>query len=81
MRSKHPQVYFCDPMNSPITARLECTCFIMDKPKQYSLNFSPQANNTDRRSPVRYELGFYIPFFIVRRENLKSYVALTGWAL
>jgi hypothetical protein len=35
-------------------------------------------------SPVRYELGFYIPDDIVhshRREKLKSYIALTGWTL
>jgi hypothetical protein len=34
-------------------------------------------------SPVRYELGFYIPGDGIleshRRENLKSYTALTGW--
>jgi hypothetical protein len=34
---------------------------------------------------VRYELGFYIPEDDIlrshRRENLKSYIALTGWAL
>jgi hypothetical protein len=36
-------------------------------------------------SPVKYELGFYIPEDAIlhshRRENLKSYIALTGWAL
>jgi hypothetical protein len=36
-------------------------------------------------SPVRYELGFYIPEDAIlhshRRENLKSYIALTGWTL
>jgi hypothetical protein len=36
-------------------------------------------------SPVRYELGFYIPEDGIhrnhRRENLKSYVALIGWNL
>jgi hypothetical protein len=36
-------------------------------------------------SPVRYELGFYIPlddiFHSRRCENLKSYIALTGWTL
>jgi hypothetical protein len=36
-------------------------------------------------SPVKYELGFYIPeesiFHSHRRENVKSYIALTGWAL
>jgi hypothetical protein len=36
-------------------------------------------------SPVKYELDFYIPeddvVHIHRRENLKSYMALTGWAL
>jgi hypothetical protein len=36
-------------------------------------------------SPVRYELSFYIPEDDVlhshRHENLKSYIALTGWAL
>jgi hypothetical protein len=36
-------------------------------------------------SPVRYELGFYIPEDGIldshRHENLKSYVALTGWTL
>jgi hypothetical protein len=35
--------------------------------------------------PVRYELGFYIPAGGVvhgySRENLKSYIALTGWTL
>jgi hypothetical protein len=35
--------------------------------------------------PVRYELGFYIPEDDILhshcRENLKSYIALTGWAL
>jgi hypothetical protein len=32
--------------------------------------------------PVRYELGFYIPEDDIhshRRENLYSYIALTGW--
>jgi hypothetical protein len=36
-------------------------------------------------SPVRYELGFYIHEDVIlhghRRENLESYIALTGWAL
>jgi hypothetical protein len=36
-------------------------------------------------SPVRYELGFYIPedgiLHSHRRGNLKSYIALTGWTL
>jgi hypothetical protein len=36
-------------------------------------------------SPVKYELGFYIPeddiLYSQRRENLKSYIALTGWTL
>jgi hypothetical protein len=36
-------------------------------------------------SPVRYELGFYIPEDYIlhshRRENLKSYIALTSWTL
>jgi hypothetical protein len=36
-------------------------------------------------SHVRYELGVYIPedgiLHSHRRENLKSYIALTGWAL
>jgi hypothetical protein len=36
-------------------------------------------------SPVKYELGFYIPEDDIlhshRRENLKSYMALTGWTL
>jgi hypothetical protein len=36
-------------------------------------------------SSVNYELGFYIPEDDIlrshRRENLKSYIALTGWAL
>jgi hypothetical protein len=36
-------------------------------------------------SPVKYELGFYIPEDDIlhshRRETLKSYIALTGWAL
>jgi hypothetical protein len=36
-------------------------------------------------SPVQYELGFYIPEEDIlhshRRENVKSYIALTGWAL
>jgi hypothetical protein len=36
-------------------------------------------------SPVKYELGFYIPedgiLHSHRRENLKSYIALTGWTL
>jgi hypothetical protein len=36
-------------------------------------------------SPVRYELGFYIPEDDIlhshRRENIKSYIVLTGWAL
>jgi hypothetical protein len=34
---------------------------------------------------VKYELGFYIPEDDIlhghSRENLKSYIALTGWAL
>jgi hypothetical protein len=36
-------------------------------------------------SPVRYELGFYTPedgiLHSHRRENLKSYIPLTRWAL
>jgi hypothetical protein len=36
-------------------------------------------------SSVRYELGFYIPENEIRlsqrRENLKSYIASTGWTL
>jgi hypothetical protein len=36
-------------------------------------------------SPVKYELGFYIPedgiLHSHRREHLKSYIALNGWAL
>jgi hypothetical protein len=36
-------------------------------------------------SPVRYELGFYIPedgiLHSHSRENLKSYTAVTGWIL
>jgi hypothetical protein len=36
-------------------------------------------------SPVRYELGFYTPedgiLHSQGRENLKSYIALTGCAL
>jgi hypothetical protein len=36
-------------------------------------------------SPVKYELAFYIPedgiLHSHRRENLKSYIALTGWAI
>jgi hypothetical protein len=36
-------------------------------------------------SPVRYGLGFYIPedgiLHSHSRENLKSCIALTGWAL
>jgi hypothetical protein len=36
-------------------------------------------------SPVKYELGFYIPKDDVlhshRRDNLNSYIALSGWAL
>jgi hypothetical protein len=36
-------------------------------------------------SPVRYELGFYIPGDDILHshccENLKSYIALTGWTL
>jgi hypothetical protein len=36
-------------------------------------------------SPVRDELGFYIPedgiLHSHRRENFQSYIALTGWSL
>jgi hypothetical protein len=36
-------------------------------------------------SPARYELGFYVSEENIvhsdRRENLKSYIALTGWVL
>jgi hypothetical protein len=36
-------------------------------------------------SPVKYELGFYIPEDDILhshcREDLKSYIALTDWAL
>jgi hypothetical protein len=36
-------------------------------------------------SPVKYELEFYIPedgiLHSYRRENFKSYIALTGWTL
>jgi hypothetical protein len=35
--------------------------------------------------PERYELGFYIPKVDIlhshRREDIKSYIALTGWTL
>jgi hypothetical protein len=35
--------------------------------------------------PVKFGLGFYIPEDDIihshRRENLKSYIALTGWTL
>jgi hypothetical protein len=34
---------------------------------------------------MKYELGFYIPEDAIlhghRRENLRSYIALTGWDL
>jgi hypothetical protein len=36
-------------------------------------------------SPVKYDLGFYIPEDDILhshcRENLKSYIVLTGWTL
>jgi hypothetical protein len=36
-------------------------------------------------SPVKYELGFYIPEDVILlsncRENLRSYIALTVWIL
>jgi hypothetical protein len=36
-------------------------------------------------SPVKYELGFYIPEDDIlhshRRKHLESYIILTGWAL
>jgi hypothetical protein len=36
-------------------------------------------------SPVKYELGFYIPEDGILhshcRENLKTYTAVTGWTL
>jgi hypothetical protein len=36
-------------------------------------------------SPVKYELGFYIPEDTIlhshRHKNFKSYIALTGWTL
>jgi hypothetical protein len=35
-------------------------------------------------SPVKYELGFYIPEGILRShcsENLKCYITVTGWTL
>jgi hypothetical protein len=36
-------------------------------------------------SPVKYELGSYIPeddiLHSYSRENFKSYIALTGWTL
>jgi hypothetical protein len=36
-------------------------------------------------SPLKYELGFYIPEDDIlhshRRENLRSDIELTGWAL
>jgi hypothetical protein len=36
-------------------------------------------------SPVRYELSFYVPeddiLHRLCREDLKSYIALTGWTL
>jgi hypothetical protein len=36
-------------------------------------------------SPVRYELGFYIPedgiLHSHRRGNLRSYIGITGWTL
>jgi hypothetical protein len=36
-------------------------------------------------SPVKYELGFYIPedgiLHSHRRQNVKSYIALTGFVL
>jgi hypothetical protein len=36
-------------------------------------------------SPLKYGLGFYVPEDVIlhshRRENLKFYIALTGWIL
>jgi hypothetical protein len=36
-------------------------------------------------SPVKYELAFYIPEDVILHshlcENLRSYIALTGWAV
>jgi hypothetical protein len=36
-------------------------------------------------SPVRYELGFYVledgTLHSHRRENLESYIAITGWTM
>jgi hypothetical protein len=36
-------------------------------------------------SPVKYEVSFYMPKDDIlhsdRRENLKSYITLTGWTL
>jgi hypothetical protein len=42
------------------------------------------TSNRRNVSPLRYELGFYIPEDILhshRREHLKYYIALTGWTL
>jgi hypothetical protein len=53
----------------------------MDNIKNGTQNYQQRSNV----SPVRYELGFYIPedgiFHSHRSENLKSYIALTGSAL
>jgi hypothetical protein len=50
----------------------------------HSINWLDSVAGTNV-SPVKYELGFYIPeddnLHSDRRENLKSYVALTGWTL
>jgi hypothetical protein len=43
------------------------------------------VQSRDLMFPIRYELGFYIPedciFHSHCYEDLKTYIALTGWAL
>jgi hypothetical protein len=50
-----------------------------------SLHLGRAPQRRRNASPVRHELGFYIPEggnpHSHRRENLKSYIALTGWTL
>jgi hypothetical protein len=55
------------------------------RPKRQLTETNSRRRRRRNVSPVRYELGFYIPEDDIlhshRRENLKSYIALTGWAL
>jgi hypothetical protein len=63
------------------------TFFIVAAVKTSNLtqHYSAGLFSGDVMSPVRYGMGFHIPEDDIlhshSRENLKSYIALTGWTL